>query len=171
MADYSGIARVHVTSWKTTYRGIISDAYLDNLTCESREASWKANLQSGDRITLVAELSKQSSSPTEIIGFISGGSNRSKNFRPGFDAELGSVYLLKEYQGRGIGRNLVNNFVRELQNRAFNSMLVWVLESNPYRRFYESLGGKCLGKESTAIGLENFEKVAYGWMNLAELWK
>lgn len=34
--DYPVLAKVHVESWKTTYRGIIADAYLDQLTVESR---------------------------------------------------------------------------------------------------------------------------------------
>ena len=170
-SDYSGVSRVHVSSWKTTYRGIISDAYLDNLTYESREAFWERELQSTNRITLVAELMEQSKSKSEIIGFVSGGENRSEEFRTLYDAELGAIYLLKQYQGRGIGKDLVKKFVHELQNRSFNAMMVWVLELNPFRRFYESLGGKYLGKQSIEIGLERFEKVAYGWMNLEELLK
>ena len=29
-ADAPGIARVHVEAWRSTYRGIVSDAFLDN---------------------------------------------------------------------------------------------------------------------------------------------
>jgi hypothetical protein len=34
--DVPGIAHVHVASWKSTYKGIISDEYLSKLSVESR---------------------------------------------------------------------------------------------------------------------------------------
>lgn len=30
--DIEGIAKVHLESWKTTYKNIISDSYLSNIT-------------------------------------------------------------------------------------------------------------------------------------------
>jgi hypothetical protein len=38
--DAKGIARVHVDAWKSTYRGLVSDEYLDSLSYESREQMW-----------------------------------------------------------------------------------------------------------------------------------
>jgi GNAT superfamily N-acetyltransferase len=96
----------------------------------------------------------------------SGGPNSSNELKGDYASELGAIYLLKEYQGRGIGKNLVKRFVTELLHRNFNSMLVWVLEKNPYRRFYESLGGTRITSVPIQIGSEPFEKVAYGWKTL-----
>lgn len=45
--DYPVLAKVHVESWKTTYRGMIADAYLDQLTVESRLDRWKQLLSRG----------------------------------------------------------------------------------------------------------------------------
>lgn len=39
--DAPAIARVTVDTWKTAYRGIIDDNYLDNLTYEDREKGWR----------------------------------------------------------------------------------------------------------------------------------
>jgi len=33
-SDLAGMARVHVETWKTSYRGIVPDAHLDALTYE-----------------------------------------------------------------------------------------------------------------------------------------
>ncbi|WP_223285147.1 hypothetical protein [Paenibacillus sp. PL91] len=38
--DVPGIAQVHVASWKSTYRGMISDDYLNNLSVEKRINNW-----------------------------------------------------------------------------------------------------------------------------------
>ena len=44
IADVKGIAKVHVDSWKTTYRDIISDEFLNKLSYESREKLWASNI-------------------------------------------------------------------------------------------------------------------------------
>jgi hypothetical protein len=38
--DAAGIARVHVNSWRSTYRGIVPDQFLDSLSLERREQYW-----------------------------------------------------------------------------------------------------------------------------------
>lgn len=39
--DIQGIAKVHVDSWKTTYKGIFADEILDNIAYEKREKQWE----------------------------------------------------------------------------------------------------------------------------------
>lgn len=41
VSDIKQIARVHVNTWKTTYKGIISDEYLGSLSYEKREQNWR----------------------------------------------------------------------------------------------------------------------------------
>ena len=38
--DISEMARVHIDTWRTTYRGILSDKVLENLFYEKRKNSW-----------------------------------------------------------------------------------------------------------------------------------
>jgi hypothetical protein len=42
MADVAAIASVHVESWRTTYKGLLPDDYLANLTYAQREPRWRA---------------------------------------------------------------------------------------------------------------------------------
>src|SRR5918998_4172552 len=44
-ADAAGIARVHVDTWRTTYRGIVPDDHLDALSYEARERFWAGALE------------------------------------------------------------------------------------------------------------------------------
>lgn len=40
LQDAEAIARVHVDSWKTTYKGIIPDNVLNNLSYTQRTEQW-----------------------------------------------------------------------------------------------------------------------------------
>ncbi len=49
-------------------------------------------------------------------------------------------------------------------------MLVWVLRDNPYRRFYEDLGGELLHQHrDEELGATTVTSVAYGWRDLGTL--
>lgn len=161
-SDAAGIAKVHVDSWRTTYKGIVPDAYLfETLTYETRMKNWQGNLGRGH--VFVAEDEEQG-----IVGFANGGKERSGRY-PKYDGELYAIYILKEFQKKEIGRKLMAHVVDYLVNNGFHSMLVWVLEENPSRTFYEKTGGKCVDVETIQIGGRNLQELAYGWENLQEL--
>ncbi|HEX3723345.1 MAG TPA: GNAT family N-acetyltransferase [Nitrolancea sp.] len=159
--DATGIAEVHVASWRTTYRGIVPDAYLDGLSVERRGAMWSREIVSRPRTggIFVAEDGDQ------ILGFSSCGPNRDED--PDYDGELFAVYLLQPYQGRGLGSQLMRLAARRLAERGFHSMMLWVLATNPARGFYAALGGQELRTKIVDIGGSPLEEVAYGWPDLA----
>ena len=43
-ADIPAIARLHVDSWRTTYKGILPDEFLADLNYEMRERQWQRTL-------------------------------------------------------------------------------------------------------------------------------
>ena len=57
MAKVAAIARVHVESWRTTYKGLLPDDYLANLTYEQHEPRWREILSKsvGHSLVYVAE--------------------------------------------------------------------------------------------------------------------
>jgi|SRR5579862_894906 len=160
LEDAGAIAKVHVDSWRTTYKGIISDSYLASLSYQQRENRWKDLLIEGRSFVFVAEteLSKQT------IGFVIGGQERSND--PEYSGELDAIYLLENYQRQGIGQRLVFTLVKSLIKSGHHSILVWVLARNPYRKFYEKLGGVYLRSKQIEIGGTSYEEIAYGWKNL-----
>ena len=167
LSDASGIARVHIDSWRTTYRGLVPESYLSNLSYSDREEGWKRALENGRNFVFVAEDS--SDAGKEIVGFASGGSVRSHD--PEYKGELYAVYLLSSYQRSGIGRRLVSKIAESLVGEGYGSMLVWVLAKNPSRQFYEKLGGTLLRSQPIEIGGSKFEEVSYGWKNLTSFSK
>ncbi len=44
LQDVEGLARVHVDTWKTAYRGIISDEVLDRMSYSGRSERWKQTI-------------------------------------------------------------------------------------------------------------------------------
>jgi len=44
---------------------------------------------------------------------------------------------------------------------------VWVLAENPFRNFYEALGGKLIREQTIERWGQEFIEVAYGWNDLA----
>lgn len=162
-SDVDGITRVHLASWRSTYKGIIPESYLSSLTYEKRKKNWIwtfHNLNEDERI-FVAEYEGQ------IIGFSSGGKNRIDNTN--FDGELYAIYILKQFQGKGIGKKLMEEIRNSLKERNYKGMMAWVLESNPAINFYKKLGGKEFERKEIKRGENVFIEVALGWNDLKEI--
>jgi hypothetical protein len=49
------------------------------------------------------------------------------------------------------------------------SLLVWVLRDNPYRVFYEALGGSQVREKQVQIGEVYLPEVAYGWKDMRQV--
>jgi GNAT superfamily N-acetyltransferase len=60
--------------------------------------------------------------------------------RHGTDAELQNIYVLKEWQGRGIGTHLLGTVAHRLQADGSRSMCVGYDANSPYKRFYMKYG-------------------------------
>lgn len=167
--DARGIAEVHVASWQTTYRGILPDNYLANLSVDDRERSWARQIGEAEFATFAYVAEDDSpGAVSRIVGFASGGPRREG--RADIDGELYAIYLLAETQGQGIGSQFVRAVAQRLAREGMTSMLVWVLEDNPSRRFYEALGGELLPERHTSIvGGTPLVHVSYGWRDITGL--
>ena len=161
--DAPAIAHVHVDNWRTTYKGIIPDDTLANLSYERREAFWHEAIINDDapQRVFVAEEDEQ------IVGFASCGPERTNN--PDYTGELYAIYLFHQHQCQGIGRALTHAVAKRLREQGHAGMLVWVLEHNPSRKFYEALGGQEIERKPISIGSVDLIEVAYGWRNLEML--
>ena len=143
--DIDGKAYVHWKSWQETYPGLVDQNYLDNLTlekCQNIARRWPDNI-------IVAELDGK------IVGFSGYGSCRN----PGMDGcgEVYAIYILKEAQGLGIGRKLMDAAFEKLSE--YNTIVIWVLKGNTNAfGFYEHYGFRFHGTEAPImIGTPNTE--------------
>ncbi|WP_407272845.1 GNAT family N-acetyltransferase [Radiobacillus sp. PE A8.2] len=162
--DAESIAEVHVESWKSTYSEFINERDLSNITFEHRRTLWETILKMPNigQIALVVE-----QEDGKIVGFISGGQERTKRF--GFDGEIYAVYLYKQYQRMGLGTMMLEAFAKEMKNLGHSSILVWVLTQNPSNRFYIDFGAEKIDQEQTTIGKGTYQETAYGWKEIDNL--
>ena len=165
--DAHGIARVHVDSWRTTYRGLVLDDYLASLRYEDRQSMWDRILNDASYRGFIYVAENESG---EIVGFVSGGPSRSEDERDAqYDGELYAIYLVESYQGKGIGRQLAKALVERMHQANLRSMLVWVIAGNPAQRFYEALGGVELRQQEFELGGVMLDEVGYGWKDISHL--
>ncbi|MBN8581890.1 MAG: GNAT family N-acetyltransferase [Anaerolineae bacterium] len=161
LADASAIATVHVAAWKESYRGIVADEVLANLSIQRRTEQWTNSLSDEAHPyhrAFVAEVNGQ------VVGFSNFGVPQIKD--TGFDGELFAIYILKAAHKMGVGRMLVQAVVNGLRELGSKSMMVWALKDNPACGFYERLGGEYLYEKPIEIGNETLMESAYGWRSL-----
>ena len=163
--DIPALAKVHVDTWRTAYRGIMPDEYLANLSYEQRENFWSKILSGAPEngyFTYVAE-----DESGEVIGFASGGEEPLGD--PVYKGDLKAIYILQNHQGKGIGRCLMQAFAKKLHLLGIDTMLVWVLADNSACQFYAALGGNPVHEKEMEFGGKSLIEVAYGWMDTGNL--
>lgn len=95
--DAEAIAKVHVKSWQTSYRGIMPDQFLAKISLTERTEMREKMIAERTGIKLVA-LEQLSGL---IVGFCDAGVARDPEMR-GW-AELYGIYVLEEHKRAGIG--------------------------------------------------------------------
>ena len=132
--DAETIALLHAESWRTAYRGMFLDEFLDGDVISDRIDVWnqRFNTPKENQLVLVAEEDK------EILGFVCAFGNEDQKWGTFID----NLHVRKDRNGGGIGRSLMKEAVCWSYHHFSDSgMFLWVLEPNaPARRFYEKLG-------------------------------
>lgn len=135
-ADAAAIAMLHVESWRSAYRGLLPDAFLDGPIVEDRMRLWRDRLNGGapDRQLVLKALSEDA-----LIGFVCVLADNDPLYGPRLD----NLHVKPTRKRGGIGSRLFRaayDWVgRDVPGRP---MHLWVIEGNvPARRFYDRLGG------------------------------
>lgn len=162
-ADAEAMARVHVTSWRETYRGLLPDGFLARMSepgFARRFARELADPRNG--VTLVA------ADRHGLVGYSQGGPSR-RGVEG--EAEIATLYLLKGAQGQGLGGELMSEMARALAARGARSLMISVLRDNVRaRRFYEHMGGAAeTPRQERGPGGALLYEVAYRWPDIARL--
>lgn len=154
--DAEGIAKVHVDSWRTTYKGIISDEFLNNLSYAQRQELWKKNINNPDNVVFVVETESG-----EIVGFADT-SKRDSNQVP-HSIDLTSLYLLDQYHGEGLGRKLMDTLFAFYRENGYKKVFVDVLKDNKTKYFYEAFGAEHVHDVTIKISGQTLEESVYMW--------
>jgi GNAT superfamily N-acetyltransferase len=163
-ADAAAIARVRVDAWRSTYRGMIPDAYLDGMSAEASEAHWRRILGAAPgRFSVFVAVAGD-----EVVGFASGLMLDPPKL--GCDAELSAIYVRADRKRTGIGRRLTGAVAAAQRNHGATGLLTWVIAGNrPARAFYEALGAELLVEQPFQWDGIDLVEAGYGFRDLDRL--
>jgi len=150
--DITNIVKVHVDSWKTTYKGIVPDQYLNQLTYDSRMQLWENIMEEQKYIVFVAETIEH-----HIVGFIA------INMNSETEGHISSFYLLEQYQGLGIGKKLFTHAIQYFSTTSCTQITVGVLEDNKAKSFYYHLGAKLKDSLTVTIAGKPLTELILQW--------
>lgn len=130
MQDVAAISQIHAASWKEAYKGLVPQAYLDQLKNDFWEAAFTQWI--GDK-RLEVLLLLDSSTPVGTVAY-----GKARDERYSSYGEIVSLYVLPSYFGRGVGKELLEASIQELYKMQYKGIYLWVLKENHRaRKFYE----------------------------------
>ncbi len=162
-ADAQAIGEIHAAVWRSTYAGILPDAYLAGLSAQRLAGFYQRAVldrREGHAVFVAVAGGAEAAGEATVVGFASGGRAR----RPGMaDGEVETLYLLEDWRERGAGRRLMRAMSAHLRAVGCRSAMLWVLVDNPTRWFYRHLGGREVAREDIRVGGKTVEQAAFIW--------
>jgi ribosomal protein S18 acetylase RimI-like enzyme len=135
-SDAATVADLHTASWRSAYRGMLRDEYLDGDIASERLRVWMARL--------TAPVDTAYGFIVEIDGPPAGFVYLFGEAAPTWGTLIDNLHVLPGLKGRGIGRALLNAAAIETDRRhPGRPVHLFVYEKNlAARRFYASIGGR-----------------------------
>jgi len=132
--DSEVLGTIHAESWKAAYKNIMPDDFLMNISIAKRQKRFEQALINKTEENAVILCNDK------IIGFICLGKARDEDLDESF-GEIWGIYLHPDQWRKGFGRELISWGIKELRNRGYLKIILWVLEENyKARGFYENIG-------------------------------
>jgi len=159
LTDFEDIALLHTKSWRTAYKGLLSDGYLENNLVDERKKYWKEKLTSlsAKEFVIVAE------DESGIVGFAAVMDKPEKTY----DALLDNLHVQPDLKGQGLGGKLMKEVAQRLLNSGRKSFYLWVLKGNtPAELFYKAKGARVEDKGTGMFGGQEIEETRFVWDDL-----
>ncbi|MDH6238086.1 GNAT family N-acetyltransferase [Cryobacterium sp. CG_9.6] len=128
-ADADSLGRVHAACWHETYDHLLTAAALSKLRPERLATMWHGITKRGPDYRQVVAIDDG-----EIVGF-AGSSPTDDQDQPAGTRELKTMYLLKKYQGTGVGQRLFDAVVDP------GTSILWVAADNPRAHAFYARNG------------------------------
>lgn len=154
--DAVALARVHIDSWRSAYRGLVPDSHLDSLDYERHAQRFRESLGRNAEESYLAE------QDGEVLGFLTLGGCRGTDVDQKATGEIWGIYLAPGHWRKGIGSMLCRYGERILTLRGYLAATLWVFAGNDQaRRFYEAMGFTADGASRTFNPGAPLEAVRY----------
>jgi ribosomal protein S18 acetylase RimI-like enzyme len=140
-SDANSIGELHAASWRSAYRGALSDSYLSGDIVTERQNFWKDRFQNpvSQRYTWVAE------KDSNVVGFACVYLNEHEQL----GSFLNNIHVMTSLHGQGVGRTLLRKVNDCCTNQnGSDGLFLWVLESNVKAQgFYLRFGATNIGSD------------------------
>ncbi|WP_225767927.1 GNAT family N-acetyltransferase [Inquilinus sp. Marseille-Q2685] len=160
-ADAAAIADLHQRSWRSAYRGLLPDSYLDGPAGDQLAAHWSGAFAKDEPCRMMILIAM---APDGIAGFVAAwpkGPDR---------ALIDNLHVAPGLRGGGLGRRLMGRAAAELRRLGFRSAFLEVIEGNhDARGFYRRLGGVEGAPFVEPIGGHPTRVIPVAWDDLAVL--
>ena len=135
-ADAAAVADLHTASWRSAYRGMLRDEYLDGDISAERRHVWATRLET-PADTNYGFIAEAEAGPVGFV-FLLGGVDTT------WGTLVDNLHVLPGLKGRGIGRRLLEAAAIEARHRSPDERVhLFVYEANAAaRRFYANIGGR-----------------------------
>jgi len=168
--DAEGIARVQVAGWRHAYSGFMPADFIAARDLAVRTREWRERLAAPapGTIGLLADKAGQ------VVGIASGGpplgdETIMEGDIKGFSAQVYGLYIEPGLIGQGIGRRLLGNLAGRLARAGHANLVLWAFERNPFRRFYDRIGGRVIARGVWNVDQVSLNEIAYGWADIRVL--
>jgi L-amino acid N-acyltransferase YncA len=162
IADTEILGRIHAQAWRESYAEILPESVLS--TSGSVEGRTAKRLAIFEHSTAKHGHFIVEDEKGRAAGFGDcGPAVETGDYAP---AEVTTLYLLREAQGKRLGRMLFQTMMRHLAAQSFPSAALKVFTANASRSFYEKLGGQKAGEMNVTMAGQKFPTVVYVWRDL-----
>lgn len=142
LKDVKDISTIYALSWKSAYKGIVPQKYLDDLKLDFWVSAFEKWI--GNNI-LTAQIIFENEIP---VGCIAYGKSRDDKFTD--FGEIVSIYLLPDHFRKGYGELLLKSALNDMKANGYKNFYLWVLKENTNaQKFYEYNGFICNNDEYT----------------------
>jgi len=159
-ADSAAIGRILADGWRQAYSGFMSESELGPRVDPDHRAR-EVGTWLSTKFDLSKELLLVAEQAGDVIGFLAA--------RLGDRNDVGSVaqvtllYVSPQLQGRGTGRHLLLEAGEWLKVHAPGPISIGAFEQNPFRSFYEAIGGVVVKTVMVRVDAEEWPVVVYIW--------
>lgn len=131
--DAATMSSIHALSWKSAYKGIVAQKYLDGIKMDLWAATFQKWLAEDVFMADILYLDGMA------IGCVTYGKSRDEKFLDW--GEIVSIYMHPGHYRKGYGQKLFDHALEKLRSQGYTQCYLWVLAANTAaRRFYEKNG-------------------------------
>lgn len=154
--DIEEVALLHVNSWYETYKGIISQSYLENMKNNLVKRIERMRNEFNLRMMIVAVIDN------EIVGFSEFVLSNKFSKDLDIDCELCGLYIKNNYKNLGLGSKMFEYVVNIFKENNKKKMGLWCVKENiPAISFYEKKGGILTKEKTFTIDNQEYSEVSY----------